>query len=357
MNNFIKKEKLVSDRIVLMSLRDIDRDSMIQAIKDPRIYETYILPRLNNIKEENAFYNHLMDLSKDRNRFVYGIYNQDSIIGFINEVAKENDEIELGYFIFPAFWNLNFATEALNLAIKELFEMGYNKVLAAHFEENIASAKVMEKARMIRLKKEEQIEYNGKLHKCIYYGIKKIDGNKYNPIIGNRIILRNGINSDYESMFKNIWNDEDVYKWMFFKPVYTLEEAIERNKRTMLFHQSQYVYYIALKETNEAIGLCGIYEYEESRFQECGICIGKKYQGSGIGKEVVSILLDLAFNKLNANDFRYSYYIENEKSMKLARHFHFKPFERIEIIRPWDKEKKIIERCLLSKEEYQKLDK
>lgn len=349
---FIKKEILTSDRIVLMSLREKDRDIMINAIKDKRVNETYMLPDFSSVEEENVFFKHLMELSKDVNRFIYGIYYNDSFIGFINEVDKKEDEIELGYFIIPSFWNQNFATEALNLAIKSLFEMGYKKILAAHFEENPVSGKVMQKARMIKLKKEDEIEYKGKKHKCIYYGIKKIDVNKYNPIIGDKIILRKANDNDYESMFKNVWNDKEVYKWMYFGPTNTIEEAIERNKKTILFQQNLYAYYIALKDTNVAIGLCGIYEYEEDRFQECSICVGKEYQGNGIGNEVLSILLDLAFNKLNAIDFRYSYFIDNVKSINLAKKYHFEPFKKEEIIRPWDKEKKTIIYCLLSKEEY-----
>lgn len=352
----MRKEKITGDRIVLMPLRNMDYDSMLEIISDEKVKKTYMLPNLKTKEESYSFYNHLVLLSKDFDRFIYGIYYNDLLVGFINEVDKENDEIELGYFIHPSYWNQGFATEALNLSIKELFEMGYNKVLAAHFEENIASAKVMQKARMIKLNKEEVIEYNGIKHKCIYYGIKKVDGNKYACIVGNKVILRHGNDKDYESMMKNVWGDEDVYKWMFFPPTKKVEDAIERNKRSILFHQNQYAYYIALKDSNLAIGLCGIYEYEEGRFQECGIGIGKKYQGEGIGKEVLSLLLDLAFNKLNAKDFRYSYFIENEKSKNLAFHFHFKPFMKEEIIRPWDKSKKIIEKCLLTKEEYEKME-
>ena len=171
-------------------------------------------------------------------------------------------------------------------------------------------------------------------------------------IVGERIVLRKGVESDYESMFKNVWNDVDIYNWMYFKPANTIEEAVEKNKKTISFQHKLFAYYIALKDTNEAIGLCGIYEYEDGRFQECGICVGKEYQGKGIGKEVVSILLDFAFNKLHAKDFRYAYYMNNIKSEKLAIYFGFEYGHTEEAIRPWDQKKLTVNYCYLTKEKY-----
>ena len=71
-------------------------------------------------------------------------------------------------------------------------------------------------------------------------------------------------------------------------------------------------------------------------------------------KLIVSLLLKLAFLKLDANDFLYGYFIDNIKSKKLAEHFGFKYDHQEEFIRPWDQEKKIIDLCILKKEDYLK---
>lgn len=175
-----------------------------------------------------------------------------------------------------------------------------------------------------------------------------------NVLEGNRIILRKAKLDDYESMLKNVYSDEEVYKWMLFKPTFTLEDAKERIDRTIKFQKDHYAYFICLKDTDEAIGLCAIDEYEEHRFKECGICIGVKYQNKGIGKEVVSLLLDLAFNKLNALDFEYAYFQNNIRSKKIAEHFNFKYDRTEELTRPWDNKKKTIDYCILKKEDYYK---
>ena len=349
-----RKEKIISNRILLMPLRDIDYIPMMEMVKDDKIKETYILPDFSKIDEEASFFHHLKELSSSLEKFIYGIYYNDLLVGFINEVDKNEREIELGYFISPKYSCSGFATEALGIAIDHLFEMGYSMVYASCFEENIASAKVMQKCGMFLLNRKDTIEYRGKVHNCIYYGIRKIEKEKYETLIGDKIILRAAKKLDYSSMLKNVWGDIDVYKWMLYAPTLDEEDAIKRNERSILFQKNHYAYYIALKDSNLAIGLCGIREYEEGRFEETGICIGKEYQGMGIGKEVVSLLLELAFDKLMAKDFRYGYFHDNIKSMKLAQSFQFTYDHETLLIRPWDKAKKKITLCILKKEDYEK---
>ena len=56
-----------------------------------------------------------------------------------------------------------------------------------------------------------------------------------NSLVGERIILRKAKPSDYSSMLKNIWSEEEVYKWMLFKPTLTEIEAIDRTNRSIEF--------------------------------------------------------------------------------------------------------------------------
>ena len=176
----------------------------------------------------------------------------------------------------------------------------------------------------------------------------------FDTLTGEKIILRKAKMSDYKSMLKNAWGDEEVYKWMLFQPTFTEEDAIDRCKRSIEFQKNHYAYFVALKNTDEAIGLCGIREYEPHKFEECGICIATKYQGEGIGKEILGLLLDLVFNKLDGDSFRYGYYQDNVKSKALAMHYGFKYYVTEEKIRPWDGLKKKIDLCLLTKEEYKR---
>ena len=56
---------------------------------------------------------------------------------------------------------------------KDLFTIGYKKVKAGFFIDNIASKKVMEKCNMKKIDFEEDITYRDETHHCIYYEITK----------------------------------------------------------------------------------------------------------------------------------------------------------------------------------------
>ena len=55
----------------------------------------------------------------------------------------------------------------------------------------------------------------------------------------------------------------------------------------MEFQKNNFAYYIALKDSDIAIGLCAIREYDSGSYEERGICLGTDYQGKGYGKEVI----------------------------------------------------------------------
>lgn len=169
---------------------------------------------------------------------------------------------------------------------------------------------------------------------------------------GEHIVLRKAKEDDYRSMLKHIWGNEKVYQWMLFKPTYTEKEAIERCHRSIEYQKDNFAYFVALKDTDEAIGLCAIRELEPGHFEESGIGVGSEFQGKGYGKEIVSLLLKLGFTELGAIDFRYGYFQDNIRSKKIAEYFGFKYDHTEEMTRPWDGSVKIIDSCLLTRQEY-----
>ena len=181
--------------------------------------------------------------------------------------------------------------------------------------------------------------------------------NNYEILTGDSIVLSKAKESDWQSMLTRVWSDGEVYKWMLFQPTLTAEDAIERCRRSIAFQKDHFAWFVAVKSTDEAIGLCAMRDNGDGHWEECGICIGKAFQGRGYGKEILSLLLDLSFNKLGAEDFRYGFFTDNEKSKKLAEKFGF-VFDRFEdMTRPWDGARKKIVSCLLSKEKYLSLGK
>ena len=164
----IKPEIINTKRLELKSLSEKDINKMHILFNDSKIKKTYMIKDFSSLEEEMTFFKRLIELSSRKDRFIYGIYLNNELIGFLNDCMQEEDAIELGYFIDSAYWGNGYASEALSAAIDTLFKLGYKKVIAGYFEENIASLKVMLKSKMAKIDKEETIEYKGIKHRCLY---------------------------------------------------------------------------------------------------------------------------------------------------------------------------------------------
>ncbi len=173
-----------------------------------------------------------------------------------------------------------------------------------------------------------------------------------NYVAGEHIVLRKAREDDWRSMWKHIWGNEDVYRWMLFQPTLTEEEAKERCLRSIAYQREHDAWFVALKDTDEAIGLCAIRENEPGHWEECGLGIGTAFQGKGYGKELVGLMLELAFIGFGAGDVRYGYFRENVRSRKTAEYFGFQYDHTEEMTRPWDGAVKVVDSCLLTREKY-----
>ena len=107
---------------------------------------------------------------------IYRELQKNGAVGKCPEAARKmyaaivSDTI--GYIIHPHFRHRGYMTQALRLAISELFSIGYREILTGAFACNTASIRVMEKCRMEHLQRSETIEYRGRVHECIYYAIR-----------------------------------------------------------------------------------------------------------------------------------------------------------------------------------------
>ena len=166
-------ERIQTDRLLLSPITAAERDDMVAIFKDDCVKKTYMLPDLPTRADEDKVFWTFARLSCDERRYVRGIFRDNKLIGWINEVHVQGSEIELGYVIAPAEQNKGYATEALRASIDALFARGCTAVIAGAFEENPASMRVMEKAGMKKSERTEEIEYRGKKHKCVIYKIEK----------------------------------------------------------------------------------------------------------------------------------------------------------------------------------------
>lgn len=167
-----KKNCLTTARLVMKKLEDCDREPFLRIVRDDRVKKTYMLPDFTDQAQADAFFDRLKGLCDSPAHFIYGIYLNDEVIGFLNDCEIDGTNIELGYFISSEHWNRGYASEALEAAIEELFRMGFEFVKAGYFTENPASRRVMEKCGMHPLPEEAVIPYRGIDHRCLFCGRK-----------------------------------------------------------------------------------------------------------------------------------------------------------------------------------------
>lgn len=157
----------------LRPFAESDRQAMGAMLTNSQVRKTYMIPELKTQEAVDRLFGRFVELSLSEDHYVAGIYREDCLIGFLNDVGMDTARIELGYVIDPAYWGKGYATQALKAAVEDLFGRGYQEVVAGAFEENVASIRVMIKAGMAQCSEEEDIEYLGKRHHCLYYSIKK----------------------------------------------------------------------------------------------------------------------------------------------------------------------------------------
>lgn len=156
----------------MVSLRPIfpeDRERMLDILTSEKVNKTYMIPDFPEREAAASLFLRLMDMSRSESRYVRAIDLEGGLIGFVNQVEVENQAIELGYVIHPDFHGKGYMTQALKLAIGEMFEKGYAQVITGAFSTNAASIRVMEKCAMERMAKTDEIDYRGVKHTCVYY--------------------------------------------------------------------------------------------------------------------------------------------------------------------------------------------
>lgn len=150
---------IITERLILKNIEINDKTDMIDMFLDDEIKETYMIPDFEDMEKYNKLFYKFMELSNDLNRFVRGIYLENKLIGFLNDVEIIDNSIELGYVISSKYKNNGYMTEALNSSINYLLKNRYKEVICGAFYFNNPSIRVMEKCGMQRMEKTDYVTY------------------------------------------------------------------------------------------------------------------------------------------------------------------------------------------------------
>ena len=162
-----------TQRLLLKPFSDHDRDAILALLTNEQIKQTYMIPDFHSPEQAEKMFHRFQELSLSEDRYVAGMYLNNALIGFLNDVGIHDHEIELGYVVDPRYHNQGYATEALKAVIAHLFRQGFRQISAGAFEDNPASIRVMVKSGMTLLDKTEDMDYRGVTHHCVYYSIQK----------------------------------------------------------------------------------------------------------------------------------------------------------------------------------------
>ena len=169
----MKQKEILTARLCLRPFREEDMEALYGLLTNEEIKKTYMIPDFPSREAADKMCRRFVDLSLDEGHFVRGIYLENGLIGFLNDVETTEKTVEIGYVIHPLHWNRGYATEAVQRALAVLLDSGFDAVRAGYFEENEASGRVMEKAGMEKITYEDTLEYRGKTHRCLYYEKRK----------------------------------------------------------------------------------------------------------------------------------------------------------------------------------------
>lgn len=165
--------ELKTKRLELKPLSAADKDALVELLTDDVVKQTYMVPDFPTRAAVENLAEKLRLLSGQKGRYVVGIFLGQTLIGILNETEVSDSRIELGYALLPQYHNCGYGTEALSGTIGWLFDHSFEEVVAAAFEDNEASIRVMKKSGMTRLGRQEEVAYRGKLHCCVYCSVRR----------------------------------------------------------------------------------------------------------------------------------------------------------------------------------------
>lgn len=148
----------------------------------------------------------------------------------------------------------------------------------------------------------------------------------YHPfIIGKKVYLRGIEREDLTGNYFQWANDSEVTYYMFMGAKPNTLENLEEEYEQLRKSNTDIVFAICNKKTDEHIGNTGLHRIEWiSRSVEYRIIIGeKKFWGKGNGVEIAKLILQYAFDKLNMNKVWLGVNSENLSAVKSYKNAGF----------------------------------
>ena len=149
---------LTTKRLIIRPIEKLDYDDICEYGSDEETSQ-YMLYWPKSKEEVEKYIDNCIDKIKSTNlseliwrEYVMELRDEGKVIGNISLQTRGN-EAELGWISNKRYWNKGYMTEAVNAIIDYAFNMlGIKRIFAICNDKNIASFKVMEKSKMVKIR-------------------------------------------------------------------------------------------------------------------------------------------------------------------------------------------------------------
>ncbi len=258
------------------------------------------------------------------------------MIGLI--VDAPNERGELGYWIGRAFWNQGFATEGARAMVDYGFEtLGLRRIHAGYFAGNEASGVVQRKLGFERegVQRRHIVRF-GEAHDLEMYALLRERWEARRDTSGDplratleteRLLLRPLSMRDLDACHE-IWRHKDVADGVLSIPhPLSVEESRARLQRilTDVPRRTGCVWAIALRDTGQIIGDCGLETDDKHLRGELGYCIHPDHWNRGLVTEALGEVVRWSFEDREPRLERLSadHYPENPASGRVLEKLGF----------------------------------
>ncbi len=228
---------------------------------------------------------------------------------------SSGEEQDLAIWIYPNYRGKGYGTEAFSLAVNYIFrDMNLRKIYAGCYCDNKTSLRMLEKVGFIRYPEGDQQEENCFTGKPTI----QLSFEKEKAIETKDLLLRQGLADDWQDLYRNLWSRKEVFRYMFSKPSPDEEAGRFRTAAyAQMYKEVKTEFFVCEKASGQAIGIAGIKELKPGCWTVTDIAIGPDFHGKGYGKQIVTALLNLAFEQ-GAAEVAYDCFTENAASKQLA---------------------------------------
>ena len=139
---------LITDRLILRKLKQDDAELIFKNwTSDTEVTKYVTWETHKNIKETTEILNIWLKEYESPKTVRFGIVLKENneLIGMIDIVDFDDGVPEIGYVLSRKYWNHGYMSEACKAFTDYLFAIGYDSLIIAADERNIASNKVIQK--------------------------------------------------------------------------------------------------------------------------------------------------------------------------------------------------------------------